>query len=162
MRIDDEVFAVLMAIVIIATIYSIIQVIHQPMEPFTAIGVLNSSCMMGDYPHHVIIGQPIQLCIYVYNHLGKPGFFQVRVKIGDRNNLPSNTTPLEKPPIKQIMHILNENSSFMKNITLTLNKTGTNIALVFELWIYNTTTNEWTYTGRWCHIYVNATEVLPP
>ncbi len=162
MRFDEEVFAVLMALIVVASVFGIVKTVYKPFDSFTAIGLLNANCKLGEYPHHIIAGQPLRLCIYVYNHLGRPGLFQVRIKISDRNHLPTNNTPLNKPSIMNITRVLNSNSSFTRRITLILNKTGTNIALVFELWIYNTTIDNWVYTGKWNNLYLNITEVLPP
>lgn len=162
MRFDEEVFAVIMALIVVASIFGIAQVLYKPTEPFTAIGLLDSHCKIGDYPHHIILGQEVTLCVFVHNHLGRPGLFQVRVKIGDRDHLPTNTTPLDSPIVKEVTRVLDHDSNFTQKITLKLNETGANIALVFELWVYNTTIKDWVYTGRWNHLYVNVTEVLPP
>ena len=161
MRLDEEVFAVLMAIIVVASVFSIAQIVYKPSEPFTALGLLDSHCKIGEYPRHIIVGEPVELCIFVYNHLGRPGLFQVRVKLGDRDHLPTNTTPLDSPVIMNITRVLDHDSNFTQKITLVFNKTGNNVALVFELWAYNTSLREWEYTGRWNHLYVNITEVLP-
>ncbi len=32
---------------------------------------------------------------------------------------------------------------------------ATRVALIFELYTYNTAEGRWEYTGRWVHLYVN-------
>ena len=162
MRFDEEVFAVILALIVVASIFTVAQIIPRNIEPFTAIGLLNEDCRIGDYPRYIIVGEPVTLCIFIDNHLGKPALLQVRMKIGSRGNLPTNTTPLDAPYIVLVERILDNGENFTGKITFILNETGENVALVFELWRYDTTIGDWVYDGKWVHLYVNVTEVIPP
>jgi len=161
-RLDEEVFAVILAITVVGSVFAIAQIIPHSIEPFTAIGLLDAQCKIGEYPRHVIVGEPVTLCIFVDNHLGKVGLFQIRMKLGSKDNLPTNTTPLNSPTILSFSVVLGNNMNVTRKVTFTLNETGINVAIVFELWRYDTAVNDWVYDGKWVHLYVNVTEVIPP
>lgn len=162
MKFDEEVFAVILAIVTVASVFAVAQTIPRKIEPFTAIGLLGPKGKIGDYPKHVYIGERIKLYIFLDNHLGKPAFLQVRMKLGSKGRIPTNSTPLNVTPVFVFERILNDGGNYTREVTFTLNKTGTNIALVFELWRYDTTLKEWVYDKRWVHLYVNVSEVILP
>jgi uncharacterized membrane protein len=155
MIVDDEVFAVLMAIVIVSCAIAIAMTIPRKTEPFSAIGVLNEMGKIGDYPRTVVSGSPLKLNVFMDNHEGKATAFMVLVKLGSRGNIPSNTTPLSSAPIWNYTIVLNDGGNITIPVELNLSGEGKNIAIVFELWEFNS--SRWVYTGRWCHLYVNLT-----
>jgi len=61
-----------------------------------------------------------------------------------------------------VERVLDNGENFTGKITFVLNETGENIALVFELWRYDTAIGDWVYDGKWVHLYVNVTKVIPP
>lgn len=161
MRFNEEVFAVLLAIVVVACIFTAAQSIPRHGEAFTAIGLLNEECKIGDYPRYIVVGEPVTLCIYLSNHLGKPALLQVRMKIGSKGYLPTNTTPLNTTYVVVLERVLDDGENVTQRITFVLNRTGTNLALVFELWRFDTSIGRWVYDGKWVHLYVNITRVVP-
>lgn len=161
MRIDDEVLAVLTALVVVASVFSAAMVIPRHPEGFTAIGLLNKNCMIGEYPRHIYVGENVTLCVFMYNYMGRPLLLQARMKLGSRGRIPSNTTPLDTPIILNVTRILPDKGNYTGRVSFTLNETGSNIAIVFELWRYDSSLKEWVYTGRWVHLYVNVTRLLP-
>jgi hypothetical protein len=128
-------------------------------EPFTAIGLLNEDCKIGEYPRVVFNGSNIKLCVYVANYLGYPAYFKVVYKLAVTETLPSNTTYSPEQPLREWRIILghSEEKTFPVNVSVYTLRGEMRIALVFELWVYDTSINTWTYTGRWTHLYVNIT-----
>lgn len=164
---DEEVFAVVMAIVIVASVLGITQLLRPGViEPFTAIGLLNSECRIGDYPKEVFEGEELRLCLYLYNHLGRPQLMMVKYKLGSSNVIPTNTTPSPEASLKSFKFLLNHDA----NITLPVRVpipfntglVGKDVALIFELWVYDLDSNDWVYSGRWVHLYVKVREALIP
>ena len=164
---DDEVFAVLLAIVVVGSVFAMAQIVRpEIVEPFTAIGLLNEECRIGDYPKEVLEGQNLTLCIFLYNHMGYPLLMQVRYKIGTNETLPTNTTPSPRPVIKEYEVLLNnnENTTTLVQVPITVSQeyVGKRVALIFELWVYDTSKHQWVYTGEWNHLYVKVLEAPIP
>ena len=157
MILDDEVFAVLLAIIVVGSVFAAAQVIPRHTEPFTAIGLLNAEGKIGDYPRTILVGEPVKLNIFLDNHLGRAALLQVRMKLGGRDHLPSPNESLDSPVILNRTVVLEDGGNTTIPVVFRLGEPGRNVALVFELWGYNTTTHRWEYTGRWVHLYVNVT-----
>ena len=157
MIVDEEVLAVLTAIVVVGSALSIAMLIPRKPEPFLAIGLLNERGYIGDYPTLIVAGEPVKLHVFLANHLGRAALLQVRVKLGSKGRIPSNSTPIDSPVLQNITVILEDGRNVTVPITLRINQPGINLAIVFELWMFNTTTGSWVYTGRWNHLYVNVT-----
>ena len=102
MVIDDEVLAVLTAIVTVACALGIALSLPRSPEPFTAIGLLNEQGKIGDYPRVLVAGEPVRLQVFVMNHLGKAAMLKVEAKIGARGRIPSNSTPLDALPARYL------------------------------------------------------------
>ena len=164
---DEEVFAVLLAIVVVGSVFAIAQVVRpKVIEPFTAIGLLNEECKIGEYPKEVFVGQNVTLCIFLDNHEGYPLLMKVKYKIGVSEELPTNTTPSPRPTIKEFEAVLDdgENVTMLVKVPITVNEgfVGKRVALIFELWIYDVDKHEWVYSGRWNHLYVKVLEAPIP
>ncbi len=160
---DEEVFAVLLAVIVVASVFSIAMILRpENPEPFTAIGLLNVNCKIGDYPDKVFNGDNITLCIFIDNHLDYAAMFEVRYKIADPNSLPTNETPSPKDTILSWNVLLNkyQNTTFKVEVpvNISLANASSRVALVFELWRLDPETREWVYTGRWVHLYVRVLE----
>jgi len=157
MILDEEVRAVIAAIVIVAVVFAVSQAVlaGRVVEPFSELGVLGPKRKIGDYPKQVLVGDRILLHVYVGNHMGKTMVYEVQVKIGD------NSTPVDPAPLDPVLtyHVaLKHNESLIFPVTLALNDTGRK-RILFELWILNETTGTFTYHHRWCQIWV---DVIPP
>lgn len=160
---DEEVFAVILALIVVGAVFSVAQLIRPNVtEPFTAIGLLNEDCMIGDYPSKVFRGENITLCIFLHNHMGYPLLMQVRYKIGSNTTLPTNSTPSPVPTILIFDKLLDhsKNSTFLVEVPISVNESFVDrrIALIFELWFYDIDRDEWIYSGRWNHLYVEVLE----
>ena len=155
---SEEVGAVIMAIIIVASTFAIAQVLQmgRVVEPFSALGTLGPRKKIGDYPREVVVGERIRLWIYVENHMGYPAYFRVLVKLGNRNT-PLTANGFSAPVILSRERILLHNSSWLFPIDFAVEKEGVNYRLIVELWIYNRTTGTFTFTGRWNQIWFNVT-----
>ncbi|MFZ8794654.1 MAG: hypothetical protein ACO2O2_12335 [Acidilobaceae archaeon] len=103
MLLDDEVFAVLTAVVIVASVLGVAMVVRDELggERFTAIGLLDENCRMGDYPRYAYLNQTLRLCLYIYNHMGKPVYWRVVYKVGDNTTLPTTNTTSPRPAMAE-------------------------------------------------------------
>ncbi len=160
---DEEVFAVIIALTIVGSALGIAQLLRPEVtEPFVAIGILSSDCRIGDYPKEVFEGEDVRLCIYLYNHLGHPQLMMVKYKLGSRDTLPTNTSGSPEETIKTFIFILNHGSNITKPISVPIptgeGLVGKDVALIFELWLYDEGLGDWVYSGRWVHLYVKVRE----
>ena len=160
---DEEVFAVIIALAIVGSALGIAQVLRPEVtEPFIALGILDSECRIGNYPKVVFGGEDIRLCIYLYNHLGHPQLMMVKYKLGSRDTLPTNTSESPELTIKSFKFLLNHASNITKPIVVPIPTSkeliGMDIALIFELWLYDGSLGDWVYSGRWVHLYVKVRE----
>ncbi|MFP3216692.1 MAG: DUF1616 domain-containing protein [Vulcanisaeta sp.] len=155
---DSEVLSVVLAIVIVLVTFVAAQsFVGANTQPFTAIAILGPSGKIGGYPSTVLIGQPINLYIYVYNHMGVPTWLVVRLYVTNNTGL---EPPLNITPIAVYQRILLNNESWLIPITITLNSTGT-YRLIGELWMYSPSNLTLTYTGNYVQLWINVTQVMP-
>lgn len=161
MVLDDEVLAVLTAIVTVACVLAAALLIPRQVEPFLALGLLGEKGKIGDYPSTILAGEPVRLHVFVMNHLGRPAALKVVAKLGSRSSIPNSTAPLDAPVIWERIIVLAHGQNATIPVQLTVEREGVNVALVFELWMLNTTSGAWVYTGRWNHLYVNVTRGVP-
>jgi len=161
MIIDREVAAVIMALCIVGSVLGIAFVLRSStLQPFIALALLNSHCVMGPYPRYVVLNTSIRLCIFIDNHLGEPIYWMVIYRIGTQSTLPTNTSPSSAPAIAVWHGILDngKNITFRVSVPIKLPPSLVNasrIALIFELWIYEPGRG-WVYSGRWTHLYVEV------
>lgn len=162
---DEEVFAVIIAISVVGSTIAIALVLRPDIvEPFQALGLLNENLVIGDYPKFVYPMQNLTLGIFVYNHRPYPILVQIRYKIGNSTNLPTNTTPSSSPTIKVFEFLVDvkKNVTQRIDIPIIVDRSSSKVALIFELWMYDTDKREWVYTGIWNHHYVDVLRVPMP
>lgn len=162
MILDEEVFAVIMAISIVISAVGIAVVLSPEIpEPFMSLGLLNENCKMGGLPSTVMNNSVLRFCIFVSNYMNKPVLYRVDYKISEDGLLPINNTPLDLSPSKSWHGILNnkENTTMLVEV-LVKSSSSRRITLVFELWIFDTSSQSWKYTGIWNHHHVNVTPVI--
>jgi len=157
MIIDEEVWAVILAIIVVSAVFAISQICisGRVVEPFSELGILGSKMKIGDYPRELVLGEKAKLYIYVGNHMGRPMYYIVKIKIGNRTT-PVDPAPI--PPIKVYEKILDDNSTWIFPFQISFNETGLNYRLIVELWIYNSTSNQIEYHSRWCQLWINVTQ----
>jgi len=94
------------------------------------------------------------LYVYVGNHMGRPMYYVVQVKVGDRET-PIDPAPLE--PVATFERVLLHNSTWIFPLEISFDEPGLNKRLIVELWIYNETAGEVQYHGKWCQLWINVT-----
>lgn len=155
---NGEVAAVAISLVIILIAFLTAQAfVSGYTQPFSAIGLLGPSGRIGGYPSTVIVGQPISLYVYVYNHMGVPTWYVVKVFIT------SNSTaqpPLNGTPVFVFQRVLANNESWVQPLVFSINSTGS-YRLVGELWMYDPDNLTLVYTGNYIQLWVNVTRVVP-
>ncbi|MCX8137774.1 DUF1616 domain-containing protein [Pyrobaculum aerophilum] len=148
---DEEVLAVVAAVAVVAVALAVAITLRPGVgEPFSALGLLGPGGKIGGYPEEVERGQPVLLHVYVYNHMGKPVWFVVYVKIDNSTAEP----PLPSPPVITLQRLLLHNESWVAPFTIAFNATGRQ-RLVLELWAYYPN-GTLAYTGRWNQLWVRV------
>lgn len=160
---DEEVFAVILAISVVGSVLSLAAVLRpEVVEPFMALGLLDANCRIGKYPGEVSPGGEIELCVSIYNYVGYPILAQVRYKLADRGNLPTNTTPSKAVTIRNVTALVPHRQEVLRKVKLPIPVDAPQlekVALVLELWVYDLKTGSWVYSGRWNHLYVRVLRV---
>lgn len=160
---DEEVFAVIIAISIVGSAIAIAQIVRPGLlESFQALGLLNEELKIGDYPKIVYPGQNLTLNIFIYNHRPYPILVQIRYKIGNSSTIPTRDRPSVEPVIKVFEFLVDTKENIVQriDIPIAITKPSNTVALIFELWIYDIDKREWVYTGVWNHVYVDILMVL--
>lgn len=159
---DKEVFAIITAAVIVASVMAASEIV-KPYQgsQYAALGLLNQNCVIGDYPSVVNNGDNVTLCIYVSNHLGYPALFLITYKIGNASTLPTNTSPSLANPILQWDIFLEngENTTFTIEVPVDIGPMNTpskEVALIFELWYLSPESGDWVYSGEWVNLYIRV------
>jgi hypothetical protein len=156
---DEEVFAVILALSIVASALGMVLTLRpgNP-EPFTAIGLLNEECKIGGYPATAVNGSGIRLCISVANHLGHPAYFKVVYKLATNETLPNSASPSPEQAVMEWRVVLGdgEEKLFLITVPIYTLRGEYHVVLVFELWVYNTSGGGWSYTGRWNHHHISV------
>lgn len=153
---DEETLSVVAAMVAIAVVFGVAyMIVESPHEPFSAIAVLNSHGRIGSYPTSIAVGQPIELYLFIYNHMGEPIWYVVRVYVANGTmQLPLNSTP-----IITYQRILLNNESYTFPLTISINTTG-RYGIVAELWYYDPRNLTLVYTGNYVQLLLNVTRVI--
>ncbi|CCC82002.1 DUF1616 domain-containing protein [Thermoproteus tenax] len=154
---DAEVAAVLLAVFVVAVIMAVSPVVlNKYNQPFSAIGLLGPDMKIGGYPTAAALHQPIKLYVYVYNHMGVPTWYVVKLYFVNTTSLP----PLNVTPIAVYQRILPYNESWVIPIVVVPNSTG-RYRLVGELWMYSPDNMTLIYTGDYVQIWINVTKPTP-
>jgi hypothetical protein len=127
-------------------------------NPFSSLGILGPNKKIGDYPKNITLGQNFTLYLYVENEEGHVMYYKVLVKVGNAINIVNQTNYLDVPPIAVYSFILFNHQNETRKITLAINMTGENIKLIFELWAYSATQNNFKYLGIWNQLFLNVTK----
>lgn len=163
--IDDEVLAIILAVSVVASVVGVVSVLRPEItEPFTALGLLNEDCRIGYYPRTATNNSLLRLCIFVSNYMGKPIYYKVLYKIGSSETIPTNTTPSPAESVLMWVGVLGNKQDTTTPVEVpvyTRESIPNRIALIFELWLYDTESKQWVYTGRWTHLYINITPPTP-
>jgi len=156
--VDRDTAGLALAVVtILAVLVAVYPILPTNNEPFSELGILGPSQKIGGYPTTVAVGQEFPLYVYVGNHEGVAEYYQVLVKEGNQATVISNSTAANLPPVMTNSLVLGDNSSTTFPVTLSMSAVGLNQRLIFELWMYNSTTTTFDYTGLWNQLWINST-----
>ena len=115
---------------------------------------------IGDYPKELVVGQPFDLYVHLGNHEGHMMYYQVLVKLGDREGNVSDAELLDAPLLSSYEAILEHGGNQTIPVSLSLAEAGLNRRLVFELYAYDSEIDGFVYHSRWCQLWLNVTS--PP
>ena len=141
---------------ILAVLAAVYPILPSNNEPFSELGVLGPGQKIGGYPTAVTVGQSFTLYVYVGNHEGQANYYQVLVKEGNQATVISNSTAASLPPVLTDSLILGDNSSAVFPVVPSMSTAGLNQRLIFELWMFNSTSSSFGYTGLWNQIWLNV------
>jgi len=155
---DRETGVLALAVVtILAVLAAIYPILPANGENFSELGILGPGQKIAGYPTTVAVGQQFTLYVYVGNHEGGAGYYQVLVKEGNQATVVSNSTSADLPPVLTSSLVLQDNSSSIYPVNLSMRTAGLNQRLIFELWMFNSTTTSFAYTGLFAQIWLNVT-----
>ena len=155
---DRETGVLALAVVtILAVLAAIYPILPANGENFSELGVLGPGQKIAGYPTSVAVGQQFTLYVYVGDHEGEAAYYQVLVKEGNQATVISNSTSANLPPVLTSSLVLQDNSSSIFPVSLSMSAAGLNQRLIFELWMFNSTTTNFTYTGLYNQIWLNVT-----
>ncbi len=155
MLFNEEVLAVIAAIVVVFLVFlSFYPAISKyAIEPYAVIAYLGPNGTITGYPSTVYPGESINVSIYVYNGMGEPIWFVVRVYIANASLI---EPPLNATPIVTIQRILLNNETWVQGITISINGTG-NYRVFATLWMYDPNNLELKYLDTYTYLTLNVT-----
>jgi uncharacterized membrane protein len=126
-------------------------------QRFSELGILGPDQTIRGYPTSVAVNQPFLLYGFVGNHEGNVENYQLIVKLGNQATIVTNTTYSNAPVLATYWHIVRENETWLFPMSLSVNHSGNNTRIIFELWYYDVPTSGFKYTGLWTQIWLNVT-----
>ena len=155
---DRETTRLALAVVAILALFAAIYpILPANGEAFSELGVLGPSQKIAGYPTSVAVGERFNLWVYVGNHEGGVGYYQVLAKEGNQGTVVSNSTSADLPSVLTESLVLGDNSSATLPVSLSMRTAGLNQRLIFELWMFNSTADRFSYTGLWAQLWMNVT-----
>jgi len=123
-------------------------------EPFSAIYYLDSEKQTENIPKTVVLGEnsTFSLWVGVENQNDTTMDYLVRVKVDDGTG-PVNPSPVE--PTESFERTLLNEEKWEFPVTISIDQLGHN-RIIFELWFFNVTKNDWDYTGNWVSLSLEA------
>ncbi len=155
---DRETATLALAVVTILAVFAAVSpILPSNAERFSELGVLGPTQQIGGYPSTAVVGHGFLLYTYVGNHEGGVSYFEVQVKAGNQGTVISNSTSAEVPALLTHYVVLKDNASTVFPVNVAMPTAGLNQRLIFELWMFNSTTIQFSYTGLWNQIWINVT-----
>lgn len=156
--IDEGVSAVALVILLVAGVVASSQFFaNRVAEPFSELGILGPGMKIEDYPRTVLVNETFRLYLYIGNHEGRVVYYRVYVKTGSRDTFINGSVPADAPVVAFYDVILVNGENKTLPIELSLRKPMVNCRLIFEMWVLNPETLEFSYHGRWCQLWLNVT-----
>ena len=158
---DKDTSVIALAIITILAVFVAVQpVIPSNSEHFSELGILGPQQTIANYPTNITKGEAFSLYAYVGNHEGASEYYQVLVKlVTNTNYVISNTTSANAPIISSYSYVLDNGRNTTLPMNLSINQTGTNLRLVFELWSFDSLSSSFSYSGLTDQLWVNVTSI---
>ncbi|MDH2901930.1 MAG: DUF1616 domain-containing protein [archaeon] len=158
---DKETSIIALAIITILAVFVAVQpIIPSNSEHFSELGILGPQQTIANYPSNITKGQAFSLYAYVGNHEGGVEYYQVLVKLViNTSYVISNTTSANAPIISSYSYVLDNGKNTTLPMNLSVNQTGTNLRLLFELWSFDTSSSSFSYTGLTDQLWLNVTTI---
>jgi uncharacterized membrane protein len=159
---DDEVLAVVLAIVVVASVFAFSQIVlsDRIVDPFAALGLLGTEMRIGDYPSAIVVNESFRLYLFVVNHEGRTMYYVIYAKLGNKSTVINESVPADVPVLAAYEVVLPSGGNLTIPVELSVSEPGTNVRLIFELWFINESTLQPQYHGRWVQLWLNVT--APP
>ena len=149
------ILTILVALVIIgALLVNLVFFTPVETEQFSAIYLLDSEKQAENYPKTVVLGEnsTFSLWVGVENQNDTTMDYSVQVKVDDGSS-PVDYSPAE--PIESFERTLADGEIWEFPVTISIDQLGSN-RVIFELWFFNGTKNDFDYTGSWVSLSVEA------
>jgi uncharacterized membrane protein len=158
-RPDERIQATLMIIVLAYGVLTVAPVIlgDRVVEPFSELGLLGPEMKLGDYPRDIVLGESVDLFLYLGNHEGDLMYYRVYVKQGDQLMNVSDTEPYPGVVLSQYDYVLGDEFNTTMPISVMYRDPGVNQRMVFELYKYYPEANVFRYDGIWVQLWMNVT-----
>jgi len=169
--------SILMLVAMVPT-FSLVIRIPSGSERFSELWLLGPEHRAENYPFNVSANEDYHLFVGVSNHLGSSSDYILYVKFRNQTQLPPNSTtsePSSLPPIHEFRFVLSDgevwetpliftiegNASLIQNVAINdivfpvncistwdSDRNGFYYQMFFELWLYNTTSQNFRYENR--------------
>ncbi len=151
----EQICAIILGITVIIAFFSVSGfLLPNQGEKFSELGILGPNMKLADYPSVAITSETIHLYGYVGNQMGEPIYYTVMVKLGNNDTA---VNPASIDSINRFSQVVPSNETWTFPVDITLTKAGDKQRIIFELWLYNQTTNQNQYHGRWGQVWLNVT-----
>jgi len=159
MTIDKQISYVIMLVILSLGVLTAVPPIlpERVVEPFTELGVLGPNMKLGDYPEEVEVGEPFTLFLYLGNRESRVMYYRTLVKFGSELSFASETEPMDAPVIASYDHVILNDDSVTRQLSLSADTAGSNRRLVFELYKYDEAVDDFVYSGEWVQLWMNVT-----
>ena len=157
MRTDEKIQTVILVVLAAYGILVAAPVVlgDRVVEPFSELGLLGPGLKLGDYPSVVEPGEAFDLYLYLGNHMGELSYYRVYAKLGDAGLNVSDTLPYDGRVIEEYEYVLVDKANVTLPITVSLDESGVNQRLVFELHRFEE--DGFVYDGIWVQLWLNVT-----
>jgi uncharacterized membrane protein len=150
------ILTILVALLIMAAI--LVYVVFTPVqkEPFTSLYLLDSEKQLGNIPKTVVLSEnsTFTLWVGVENQNDTTIDYSVQVKLDDGNSTEDSSSA---ELIECFNRTLVNGKTWESPVTISIEKIGNN-TVIFELWFFNETENDWNQTKSWLNLSIEAVE----
>ncbi len=159
MTIDKQISYVIMIVIFSLGVLTAVPPIlpERVVEPFTELGILGPNLKLGDYPDSVEVGESFTLFLYLGNHESRIMYYRTLAKFGGELSFASETEPMDAPVIAFYDHFILNDGNVTRQLSLSAEVVGTNRRLVFELYEYDESADDFVYSGEWVQLWMNVT-----